>query len=272
MKFLLLIIACIVIYLAYKTSLVLGLLCSLGVMIYAIVKFIPFMFKNKSRRFFSEGEYKNAVVYYEKAMKCSSINFESKMEYIRILLRAGEFEKAQQIMDSLLSYKLEPQKRNIAVLERAMCYYKNGNLEEAYNDISEMYEDGYRSMTLYGMLGYFKILKAPMNDDTFNFCCEAYDYADDNRDICDNMLICYYNRGEYEKAKEISDTILESEPKFVEAWYHGAQIDFAIGDYKAAKEKLDKIPECNRSAMTTIPEKDIEELINSVNAKLEEKE
>ena len=59
------------------------------------------------------------------------------------------------------------------------------------------------------MLGYFKILKEPMSDDTFNFCCEAYDYADDNRDICDNMLICYYNRGEYEKAKEISDIILE---------------------------------------------------------------
>ena len=272
MKFLLLIVACVVIYFAYKTSLVLGLLCSLGVMIYVIIKFIPFMFKNKSRKCFLEGEYKNAVAYYEKAMKYSSINFDSKMEYIRILLRAGEFEKAQQIIDSLLSHKLEPKKRNIAILERAMCYYKNGNLEEAYNDISELYDDGYRSMTLYGMLGYFKILKEPMSDDTFNFCCEAYDYADDNRDICDNMLICYYNRGEYEKAKEISDIIIESEPKFVEAWYHAAQIDVAIGDYKSAKEKLDRIHECNRSAMTTISEKDIEELISSVNAKLEEKE
>ena len=272
MKFLLLIVVCAVIYFAYKTSLVLGLLCSFIFMIYAIIKFIPFMFKSKSRRCFLEGEYKTAVAYYEKAMKHTSINFDSKMEYIRILLRAGEFEKAQQTMESLLSHKLEPQKRNIAVLERAMCYYKNGNLEEAYSDISELYEDGYRSMTLYGMLGYFKILKEPMSDDTFNFCCEAYDYADDNRDICDNMLICYYNRGEYEKAKEISDIIIDSEPKFVEAWYHAAQIDVAIGDYKSAKEKLDRIHECNRSAMTTISEKDIDELISSVNAKLEEKE
>ena len=165
---------------------------------------------------------------------------------------------------------MEPKNRNLATIQRCMCYYKAGNLEEAYKDAQELYDDGYRSIMLYGLLGYFKILKAPIADETFEFCTEAYEYADDDRDICDNLLICYYNRGEYNKAKEISDAVLEKEPMFVEAWYHGAQIDIALGDYKSAREKLDRIPDCNRSPMTTIPEKDVEKLSKTVDEKLKE--
>ena len=199
-------------------------------------------------------------------------NFEAKMEYTYILMRTGDFVEAQQNMDRLLSYKLEPQKRNLAILQRCMCYYKNNNLDEAYKDASELYDDGYRSIMLYGLLGYFKLLKAPKSKDTFDFCMEAYEYADDDRDICDNLLMCYYNNEEYSKAKEISDKIIEKTPKFVEAWYHAAQVDVALGNYKSAKEKLSNIPYCNRSNMTTIPEKDVDKLTNIVNNKLKEKE
>jgi tetratricopeptide (TPR) repeat protein len=141
-----------------------------------------------------------------------------------------------------------------------MCYYKQGNIDEAIEDAMSLYNDGYRSITLYGMLGFFNILKAPMAQETFDFCKEAMDYADDDRDIMDNMLICYYNRGEYEKAKEISDRVLENQPKFVEAWYHGAQIDVKLGDYSAALLKLERIKDCNRSFMTTISEESVEAL------------
>ncbi len=271
MKFLSVILYCAVVYFAYTVNLYLGLAATVAVLLYLIIKIIPFSYRYKSRKALAEGRFEDAKQFYKKALKNMSINFDTRMEYTYILLRTGDFEEAQQNMDKILSYKLDPQKRNLAVLQRCMCYYKNGNLDEAYTDITELYNDGYRSIMLYGLLGYFKLLKAPHSQDTFDFCTEAYDYADDDRDICDNMLMCYYNQGEYHKAKEISDRIIEASPKFVEAWYHAAQIDVALGDYTSAKNKLDKIPECNRSNMTTIPIKDVEKLTTLVDNKLKEK-
>ena len=238
--------------------------------VYLISIIIPFTYKFKSRKALANGDFVNARLYYKKALKCSKYNFKTQIEYVYIIMRTGDFEEALNAMNRLLSYKMEPKTRNLATIQRCMCYYKTGNLEEAYKDAQELYDDGYRSIMLYGLLGYFKILKAPLADETFEFCTEAYEYADDDRDICDNLLICYYNIGEYNKAKEISDAVLEKEPMFVEAWYHGAQIDIALGDYKSAREKLDRIPDCNRSPMTTIPEKDVEKLSKTVDEKLKE--
>lgn len=238
--------------------------------VYLISIIIPFSYKFRSRKALADGDFANARQCYQKALKWSKYNFKTQMEYVYIILRTGNFEEALGVMNKLLSYKMDSKNRNLAVIQRCMCYYKTGNFEDAYNDAQELYDDGYRSIMLYGLLGYFKTLKAPLSDETFDFCREAYEYADDDRDICDNLLICYYNKGEYCKAKEISDVVLEKEPMFVEAWYHGAQIDIALGDYKSAREKLDRIPDCKRSPMTTIPEDDVQKLSITVDEKLKE--
>lgn len=238
------------------------------VAIYVIATFIPFRYKYKSRKALANGEFATAKACYKKALKWSKYNFKTQMEYVYIILRTGDFEEALNVMNKLLSYKMEQKNRNLAVIQRCMCYYKTGDLENAYNDAQELYNDGYRSIMLYGLLGYFKIIKAPSSDETFKFCSEAYDYADDDRDIRDNLLICYYNRGEYEKAKEISDKVIEKAPKFVEAWYHAAQIDYKMKKYEEALEKLDKINDCIRSEMTTISEEEIKQLRNDIEFKL----
>lgn len=271
MKFLIPIIACVAVYFAYTFNIYIGIIATIIFLVFLSKKIFPLVYKIKSRSAFSEGNYALAKSLYKKALKYNDDDAKSNIEYTYILLRAGEFEEAQRIMESVLSHKLDEKTRNVATLQRCMCYYKNGNLEEAYSDAEELYNSGYRSMTLYGLLGYFKLIKSPNSDETLDFCLEAYEYASDDRDICDNLLICYYNRGKYEKAKQISDDIISKNPKFIEAWYHAAQIDVALKDYKSAREKLDKIPECNRSAMTTIPIEDIDSLNNLVNRKLKEK-
>ncbi len=271
MKFIFVIAAIAAVVFAFKTNLYVGIVVSLAVLAYAFAKGVPLAYQIKSRKAFSDGKFDEAKRCYEKALKYLGYTFDSQTEYAYILLRSGDFEKAKNVMDKLLSHKMKPQNRNLATVQRCMCYYKTGNLDEAYNDALELYNDGYRTMTLYGLLGYFKILKAPLSDDTFEFCLEAYDYANDDRDICDNLLICYYNRGEYEKAKEISDSIIEKEPKFIEAWYHAAQVEAALGNFETAKENLDKISGCIRSQMTTISEEDVNKLVDFVDKKLKEK-
>ncbi len=265
MKKLLIVLAiCVFVFLSYKLNLFLGIALTLAVLCLGIYKYMPVFLQFKSRKYSFDGDYKTARDILKKASDRPNATDDVKMEYSYILMRTGQFEEAEQIINNILSKPVDKSLRGRAILQRCLCYYKQNNLSEALEDAYALYNDGFRSMTLYGLLGYFKVLDNPRAQETFDFCLEAYEYASDDRDICDNLLICYYNRGEYQKAKEISDSVLENNPKFVEAWYHAAQIDVKLGDYKSAKEKLDKIEDCNRSYMTTISIEEVNSLMEEV--------
>ncbi len=247
-------------FFAYKFNIFLGIAVSLVLIAYGIYHFLPQIYRSKGARCFDNADYSDAKQWYEKAVKTGHAKGDIRIEYSYVLLRTGDVDAAEQVVNNMLCYKLSPKYKGRAVIQRCMCYYKQGNLDEAIADAEELFNDGFKNTMLYGMLGFFKLLKAPMAQETFDFCAEAMDYAGDDRDIMDNMLICYYNRGEYEKAKEISDKVLERQPKFVEAWYHGAQIDNKLGKYNDALDKIEKIKDCNRSFMTTVSEEEIEAL------------
>lgn len=268
MKFLLILLCGVATWFAFKTNVLLGFAVMVAFIAYGAYKFMPSFYRLRGQKCFGMGDFAGAEKMYKKAVDTGRGGYQIRLEYSYMLLRTGRFEEAEQQVSYILSHKLTPAERNNAVLRRCMCYYKLGNLEEAISDAQELYDEGYKSMALYALLGYFKIIIAPNSEDTFNFCLEAYDYADDDRDICDNLLICYYNRGEYEKAKEISDKVIEKAPKFVEAWYHAAQIDYKMKNYEEALEKLDKINDCIRSEMTTISEEEIKQLRNDIEFKL----
>ena len=214
----------------------------------------------KGRTAFSKGDFKEAKRQYKKAMDTGKAKVATRVEYSDILMRTGNFEEAEQVLNNILRYKLKPENEKVAKLRRCMVYYKMDNLKEAYEDALEIYNEGYKTTYLYGLLGYFKIQMDKTADDTLEFCKEAYDYNSDDRDITDNLAICYYNRGEYEKAKGLSDKILEGNPQFVEAYYHGALIEYALGNYEKVLEYLDKTPDCRWSTMTTVTKEEIEEL------------
>ena len=268
MKFLIILLCGAVTWFAFKTNVFLGLVVMVALIAYGCYKAVPSFYRLKGQKCFGTGDFDGSEKMYIKAVDTGRGGYQIRLEYSYILLRTGKFEEAEQQVNYILSHKLTPSERNNAVLRRCMCYYKLGNLEEAMADAQELYNDGYKSMALYALLGYFKIIDAPDSAETFDFCLEAYDYADDDRDICDNMLICYYNRGEYEKAKEISDKVIEKAPKFIEAWYHAAQIDYKMKNYNDALEKLDKIADCLRSEMTTVSEEEIKQLRSDIEYKM----
>ena len=230
----------------------------------------PSFYAIKGRTAFANGDFAEAKRWYEKAMNTGKAQVSTRIEYSDALMRIGKFEEAEQVLNNILRYKLKPENEKVAKLRRCMVYYKMDNLKEAYEDAMEIYNDGYKTTYLYGLLGYLKIQMDKNGDDTLAFCQEAYDYNSDDRDITDNLAICYYNKGEYEKAKELSDKILEGNPQFVEAYYHGALIEYALKNYKKVIEYLDKTPDCRWSTMTTVTKEEVEELRSKSQKHLEE--
>lgn len=256
-----------VIYFAFKSSVVFGIIVTVLVIGLAIYKYIPTFYAIKAQNAFEQGNYKESAEYYKKSMNTGRARLQTRINYCYVLMRLGKFNEAEKLLNPVISagnLGNKEQYRNIAKQQRCMLYYKIGKKEEALADAQEMFEDGYKNTVMYAMLGYFKFASGENIEEVTRFCEEAYEYNDEDRDIRDNLSMCYLKLGEYEKAKELSDKIIEESPKFVEAYYHGAQIAKAMGDYDRAVELLENIKKCNRSAMTTISEDEVETLRREV--------
>ena len=191
MKFMYAILLCIILVFVYNYNILVGIIVSLLLLGYGIYHYLPQIYSMQGRKYFKAGNYDAAKLLFKKAVDTGHAKGDIRMEYSYILLRTGDIDEAEQIVNNMLCYKIKPEFRGRAIIQRCMCYYKKGNLDEALEDGMELYNEGYRSIMLYGMLGFFKILKDPMSEETFNFCREAYEYVDDDRDIRDNLLICY---------------------------------------------------------------------------------
>lgn len=250
----------VLIWFLFKINYILGF-CILGLVVaYAIYAYIPRYFASQGNRAFNAGDFEGAVTAYRKCMKHRP-KLNHRINYAYMLMRTGEFDEAEKVLDFILRFKtVKPEMRNEARRQRCMVYYKQGKLDEAIEEAELLYENGFKNSNIYAMLGYFKLVKAPASKETYNFCVEAYNYDSDNRDILDNMLLAHYHNGEYEQAKEVSDDIMSANPQFVEAYFHGAQVEIALGNYDKAAEYIEKIPSCRWSNMTTVTKEQVEAL------------
>ena len=242
-----------------------ALVVTLAIVIYI---YIPTHYASKGNAAFNAGDFKGAVAWYKKCMD-NRPKVNHRINYAYMLMRVGEFEEAEKALDYILRFKsVKPELRNSARQHRCMVYYKQGRLNDAIEEAQTAYDDGFRTSVMRATLGFFKLVQAPKAQETFDFCLEACDYDADSRDIKDNMLLAYYYQGEYEKAKEISDKVMEENPQFVEAYYHGAMVEEKLGNYKKAKEYLEKTTDCRWSDMTTVTKDEVSAFLKKIDEKI----
>ncbi len=245
-----------------------GITAFVIVLAVALYLYVPTYYASKGNQAFNAGDFKGAVAWYKKCM-ANRAKVNHRINYAYMLMRVGEFEEAEKVLDYILRFKsVKPEHRNAARQHRCMVYYKQGRLDEAVEEAQTAYDNGFRTSVMRATLGFFKLVTAPKAQETYEFCLDAYDYDDENRDIKDNMILAYYYQGEYEKAKEISDKVMEENPQFVEAYYHGAMIEEKLGNYKKAKEYLEKTEDCRWSDMTTVTKDEVAAFIKEIEKKI----
>lgn len=257
-------------FFAYRFNIWLGIAVSIAALIYGITVFLPAWWSLQAQRAFGEGDFKKAEKLFKKSIDTGKESMSVRISYAYVLMRTGKFDEAEKILDVIIrtkNPKFEKDRRT-AKQQRCMVYYKQGRLDEALEDAMEMFNGGYKNTQLYGMIGYFKLIGGDNLADATKFCEEAYDYNSDDRDITDNLSLCYYENGYYEKAEELSDKIIKEAPKFVEAYYHGAQIAMKRGKYKKAQELMSHLDDCRWSEMTTVSHEETEELNKQIERKL----
>lgn len=238
------------------------LFATIGFFIYLLYKTIPVFMALKANVYFSEGKYRKSAELYKKINKRNKVKFNFRFSYGCALMRTGDFDGAEAVFNSIIRDKvnIKENERNQAKQQRCMVYMKQGRLSDAMEEAEELFDGGYKNSFMYAMIGYFKMLNNEPQSDITAFCEEGYKYNSDNRDIMDNLSICYYKEGKYEKAKEISQKLMKLNPTFAEAYYHGAQIAIRCNDYDRARELIKGIDKCNMSAMTTVTRDEIKEM------------
>lgn len=266
MTFIYVLAAIAVILVAFKFSVYLGIAAVIIIGGYGVYRLIPSYYTMVGNKAFQAGDEQTARVWYKKAYDTGRTKITFKVNYAYLLLRLGEADEAEKVLDPIIRVKSLPMaKKYPAKQQRCMVYYKQGRLDEAIEDAQSMMNEGFKTTQLYGMLGYFRLLRNDPIDEVTAFCEEAYDYNSDDKDIKDNLSLCYYKSGRYEEAEKISDELVKLSPNFLEAYYHGAQIALKLGKTDKAKEYAEKIDQCRRSALTTVSQEDIDKLKKEVN-------
>ena len=230
---------------------------SIVILAFAIYKMTPIFLKHCALKAFAENDNDKAVSLYKKAATMFGGKTQYKTEYALLLMRLGEYKEAETILNGIILDRAIPQKEKINVKTyRAMVYHKQGRTVEAKEEMEELFETA-KTTVVYGMLGYLRQLDG---DSALDFCKEAYEYNNDDRDICDNLLVAYIREGNFEEADKIAADLREKYPQFVEAFYHSALLEQKKGNKDLAKEYIDKTADCRRSKLTTVSEEDVENL------------
>lgn len=232
-----------------------------------VYKFLPDIYAMRGNIAYGKSETDKALKLYQKACRTNRAGAGVKAKYAILVLRDKRPDEAERLFNEIILDKAIPEKQKAMVRQyRCMAYIKQGRIDEAYEETTELLES-YKTSDLYAIAGYVMILAKKPAEDILNLCSEAYEYNDENRDIADNYALALIMSGEYARAVEICDMVIEKHERFPEGHYHKALALCKMGDFDQAADELDALDDCEFKYLTTVGDTEIEQLRNEIACK-----
>lgn len=221
---------------------------------------LPGIYSLKALFAYTKQDTEKAIKLYEKAYKTGRASEKSKIYYALITLRNAEPEKAVKIFNEVISSpKAKETFKNSAKQYRCLAYIKSGDAKTALEDSQELLSK-YKNTDLYATVGYAMALNTVDPSELLKFCEEAYEYNGDSRDIADNYAVALIKSGNYSKAIEICNEVIEKDNYFPEGHFHKAQALVALEKFEDALGELEMLEDCDFKYMSTVSEEDAENL------------
>lgn len=229
-----------------------------------IIPKYPYIYVSKGTNLINEGKVTEGLKLFEKGAKSKNVDYMTKIRYAFTELKLGDIKKAKEKISYILAEKKLPVgMRYEAKAVFALILYKEGSLTDAKELMLEVYEN-YKNTNMYCTLGYlFNVLEAPENAVKFNL--EAYDFNNSHNTILDNLGQAYYLNGEFDKAFEIYEGLIEKSPNFPEPYYNYALVLIKKGDIAYAREMLSEALAKPFNNLTTVTEEEIKNEIERIN-------
>ncbi|MCG8502672.1 MAG: tetratricopeptide repeat protein [Firmicutes bacterium] len=213
---------------------------------------------------YRKGKTDKAIKWFEKAYRGGKCPPKIGISYGYLQLKTGNVEKADEILTFWRNQRLDQHSQMLAKSNHALVLWKKGHLDEAVALMEEVHTD-FKTTTLYGSLGYLLILKGDL-ERALTFNLEAYEYNDSNAIILDNLGQTYFLRGEYDKARELYEKMIPTDPAFPEAYYNYGLLLLKADQPEEALEMMKKALNYRFSFLSTVKQADIESKIQEIEA------
>ena len=247
----------------YYGGALIGGIVALIALIITVYSMLPDIYALIGQRKYVQGNDADGLKWLNRSYNTGRMNTHTAVYYAYILIKNSELDKAQTVTNLMLGRKnIKPDDKTMAKHNLSLIEYRRGNLEDAMEMAQSIFDAG-KSTLIYGTLGYYKILHG--DADAFDFCKKAVEYNDDDNTILDNYLHVLIQKNMFDDAVQYANKLMDKSPKFVEAYYHSAQIYNALGDKKLASDTLDKTEKCVKTFMTTVTDEQIQALRNEIN-------
>jgi tetratricopeptide (TPR) repeat protein len=241
-----------------------GLFIILSYVIYLIT---PKIIANIGNAKYSSNKIEEAFIWYERACKLNSCSPKIKNFYAYALIKVGNIEKAEEILNTIIKSKISEYAKGPSRFTLSIIMCKKGNLDGAIEVLENMYKN-YKSTNLYENLGYYYIMKGDY-DKALEFNQEAYDYNNSDESIIDNLAQTYYLREDYSKAKEFYEKILPKNPTFPSYYYYYALVLLKENNTEEALQIMKRALNCKFSFLSLIKKEEIQNKICEIETLIE---
>ncbi len=236
-----------------------------AILIYIVVQrgnFVALFARNK----YIKREFEKAAKIFSIASKVGNLNPKNRELYGYSLLRTGKVDEALVVFRGTLPLtKRESGARYQIKNLIALTYWKQGNLQDAIEELEEVTEKGYKNTQIYQNLGILYNLSGKC-EKAKKFNEEAYEYNKEDNIIADNLADIYAICGEYEKSAEIYEELIAREPRFPEAYYGYGKVLIELGQKEKGIEMIEKSLEKTFSFMSIRPKEEIEKMLEEYKA------
>ena len=232
-------------------------------LVFNVIPKYPYIYVSKGTKLINEGSIEEGLKIFKKAADSKNVDYMTKIRYVFTELKLGDIKKAKEKISYILAEKkLPPGMRYEAKAVFALILFKEGEIEDAKELMTEVYEN-YKNTNMYCTLGYlFNILEEPEAAVKFNL--EAYEYNDSHNTILDNLGQAYYLNGENKKARETYEKLMDNSPSFPEAYYNYALVLLKDNEKELAKEMLERALGKPFNNLTTVTEDEIKNEIERI--------
>ena len=95
----------VIVFLAFRASIVLGIIASLCVIAYAIYQYIPTFWAVRAQKAFADGNFQEAKRLYKKSVDTKHAKIQIRINYAYALMRTGDFDEAERILTPIVRMK-----------------------------------------------------------------------------------------------------------------------------------------------------------------------
>lgn len=252
----------IIIIILFNSNTFWGLLGLVVYFLYIILSNKITLFTTLASTNYAKGNLEKAFIWYEKAYNSGKMQPMQIASYAYIRLKAGYVDSAESLLSKCLQAKLSDDGSNQIKSIQALVLWKRQKLDEAIGILEEVMKQ-YKTTSIYGSLGFFLILKGDL-EKALAFNLEAFDYNNSDKIIQDNLGQTYLALNELEKAKEIYDSLILTNPTFPEAYFNFGQLCEKLDQPDKAVELYKSALDAKFSYLSTLTKEQIQAKLSSI--------